>query len=118
MEERDNLLNQVHTLKVTIISANLSLPPGLEDPPPIDQANPLSEFDMQPATVSYSNDNTEHQRLHVTWPETSVPTSITSYGLASPYGNPPPQAYPLPKSEPDYPNGRPFLNSSDYGWPG
>jgi len=122
MEERDNLLNQVHLLKVTLISANLRLPPGLEDPPPPNEATSLSEFDMSSAIVSYSNDDTNHQRLHVNWPEATVPAcapvSNSSYGMTNAYGSQS-QTYHQPKTEPDFPNGRPFFSSSsNFAWPG
>ncbi|KAL9124870.1 MAG: hypothetical protein Q9217_005849 [Psora testacea] len=103
--ERDNLQNTIQTLKITIISANLPLPPGVDDPEPTSLPPAVSQYDM-PATISYGQDELNHQRLHVSWPDPSAQASATAYiqqpyGMSSPYDN---QHSFAQKPLPDFPN--------------
>lgn len=65
------LQNQVDLLQSTLLSANVPLPAGSEGSPQPGQAT-FTSFDM-PASVTYRADNSNHERLHVTWPESPPP---------------------------------------------
>ncbi|KAL9628167.1 MAG: hypothetical protein Q9164_007372 [Protoblastenia rupestris] len=105
LTERDDLRNAIQVLKVTIISANLSLPPGIDDPEPTSLPPPASQFDM-PATVSYFQDDLDHQRLHVSWPDPSNQT-FSLVDTQRPNGTPlphHPHQSSVQKPLPDFPN--------------
>ncbi|KAL8973410.1 MAG: hypothetical protein Q9197_002356 [Variospora fuerteventurae] len=68
------LQNQVDLLQSTLLSANVPLPAGSESSPQPGQATQatFTSFDM-PASVTYRADNSNHERLHVSWPEPPPP---------------------------------------------
>ena len=70
--ERDNLKTTVRTLKTTIVSAHLPLPPGIDSPETTAVPPPVSQYDM-PAAISYGLDDFNNTRLHVSWPSPSQP---------------------------------------------
>ena len=110
MQERDKLQNQIDTLKTTIILSNIPLPEGTEDTETSSpHSRPLPDFDM-PTTVSYSNDDLDHARLHVKFPQRHEPSTqgadytTQSYPLSSAYQGQ--QQYnSVLQSAPDLPNG-------------
>ena len=98
--ERDDLKQKIQALEATIQSADLSLPPGFDDPESgIGQSTSVSPYDM-PATASYATDEFNHQRLHVAWPTFSTndtfsqpqhPTSLSPPHGVSPHQQDPQQ---------------------------
>ncbi|KAK3169810.1 hypothetical protein OEA41_009194 [Lepraria neglecta] len=105
MQEKEKLEKQVDILKTNHFLSELPLPAGIEDESPLAQPPPLSDFDM-PATISYSNDELNHQRLHVNFPRQDPSQGLgyptQTYPMAAPYqGHPQSQN---PQSAPDLPN--------------
>lgn len=106
MQEKEKLEKQVDVLKTNHFLSELPLPAGIEDESPLAQPPRLSDFDM-PATISYSNDELNHQRLHVNFPRQDPSQGLgyprQTYPMAAPYqGHPQSQN---PQSAPDLPNG-------------
>lgn len=108
MQDRDGLRGQVEILKFTIVSSNIPLPAGIEDPGQATQSRPLSGFDM-PATISYSADTLDHDRLQVHWPDHSTQAATSGFsqsfydqGKPRSQGHQQANAY---KTLPDLPNG-------------
>lgn len=104
MEEKEKLLRQVDILKNNHIFSELPLPPGFEDAStPLGQPSQLFNLDM-PATVSYSTDDLNHQRLHVDFqrqdPSQGLGYPTQTYPMAGSY-----QSHQDQQAAPDLPNG-------------
>ena len=88
MQEKEKLERQVDILKTNHFLSELPLPAGIEDESPLARPPQLSDSDM-PATISYSNDEFNHQRLHVNFshqdPSQGLGYPLQSYPLAAPY---------------------------------
>lgn len=99
MQERDKLRGQVAILRDVVIFNNIPLPAGIDELPTA-SAPPrtLPELDM-PATVSYSADEFNNDRLHVNFSQQD-PSRGYGYPMTSPYE--PPQNT---QSGQDFPNG-------------
>ena len=104
MEDKEKLQKQIDILKNNHIFSNLPLPPGFEDAStPLAQPPQQFSFDM-PATVSYSADDLNHQRLHVDLqrqdptPGLGYPTQ--THPIAATY-----QGHQDQQAPPDLPNG-------------
>ncbi|KAL2041610.1 hypothetical protein N7G274_005394 [Stereocaulon virgatum] len=95
MQDKEKLERQVDILKTNHFLSEIPLPAGIEDELPSAQPPQLSDFDM-PATISYSNDELNHQRLHVNFPRQD-PSQGLGYPLEAPYHG-------HPQSAPDLPN--------------
>ena len=106
MQEKEKLEKQDDILKTNHFLSELPLPAVTEDESPLAQPPPLSDFGM-PATISYSNDELNHQRLHVNFPRQDPSQGLgyptQTYPMAAPYqGHPQSQNL---QSAPDLPNG-------------
>ena len=104
VEEKEKLQRQVDTLKNNHIFSELPLPPGFEDvSTPLGQLPQVLGFDM-PATVSYSTDDRNHQRLHVDFqrqdPSQGLGHPTQTYPIAASY-----QSHQNQQDAPDLPNG-------------
>jgi len=117
--EKEDLQGQVQGLKVTLVSANLPMPPSIGEDNLTVLPDPVSDFNL-PATVSYSADDFEHQRLHVQWSNAPAETPMASYGQdpSQPFYT---QAAPQPyrhhggnRPTADFPNGRAPYNLFGY----
>ncbi len=101
MQERDKLQGQVDVLRNAVIFNSIPLPAGIEELPTASAPpRPLSDLDM-PATVSYSADEFNHDRLHVNFPQQDPSQGLgyptQTYPMAAPYPN--------TQSGQDFPNG-------------
>lgn len=102
MQERDKLQGQVAILRDAVIFNNIPLPAGIDELPTASVApRILSDPDM-PATISYSADDFNHDRLHVNFPQQD-PNQGLGYPMTAPY--PGQQHNQNTQSEQDYPNG-------------
>lgn len=114
MTERDSLRNTTRTLKTTLVSANLPIPPGVDDEEPTSLPPAPSQFDM-PATISYFQDDLDHERLQVSWAEpTNQPLTYAPHGQQQKYGGPPAYNNPYHQIQQplhDFPNGRPLMSN-------
>ena len=104
LEDKERLQKQVDILKNNYIISELPLPHGsYNESMPSAQPPQISGFEM-PATVSYSADELNHQRLHVNFPRHDSNQGLgypsQTYPMAAPY-----QGHQNPQSAPDLPNG-------------
>lgn len=107
MEDKEKLQKQVDILKNNHIFSELPLPPGFEDAStPLAQLPQQFGFDM-PATVSYSADDLNHQRLHVDLqrqdPAQGLGYPTQTYPMAASYQGQ--QGQQGQQAAPDLPNG-------------
>jgi len=116
MQEKDKLQGQVDLLRNAVILNNIPLPAGVEElstasAPP----RPLSDLDML-ATVSYSADDFNHDRLHVNFPQQDPSQGLgyptQTYPMAAPYQGH--QHMQNIQSGQDFPNGWCFPYRDDF----
>ncbi|KAL8996662.1 MAG: hypothetical protein Q9169_003886 [Polycauliona sp. 2 TL-2023] len=65
--DNKKLANQVDVLRTALVLANVPLPAGFEGSPQLAQPRSL-DSDLS-ASISYRTDSSNHQRLHIDWPE-------------------------------------------------
>ena len=105
MQERGKLRGQIDILRTTIILSDIPLPAGAEDTSsPSAQHTSPPNLDM-PATVSYSADDLNHQRLHVNFPRQGSNQSVNYPLQTTDHGAIPYQQPQTLQSTPDLPNG-------------
>ena len=104
LEDKEKLQKQVDILKNNHIFSELPLPPGFEtESTPLAQPPQPSDFEM-PATVLYSADDLNHQRLHVNFqrqdPSQGLGYPTQMYPMAASH-----QCHQDQEATPDLPNG-------------